>query len=116
MIRGVSLYQECQSNVAPFQLRLVSLPADVSTAPSVYDLVDQQGCLFLEGCGERMLRDISEFVDLRRREPVKPCSDPRLGRSRRRCLRFIRRLRSIGMLRCTTQRIDFIGSFFVWKK
>eukprot|EP00959_Pyramimonas_sp_CCMP1952_P188757 3947998-Pyramimonas_sp.AAC.1 len=70
MIRGVSLYEERQSNIVPFQLRLVSMPTDVSTAPSVCDLVDQQGRLFLEGCGERMLRDINEFVDLRQREPV----------------------------------------------
>eukprot|EP00959_Pyramimonas_sp_CCMP1952_P312300 6536676-Pyramimonas_sp.AAC.1 len=98
MIRGVSLCEECQSNSAPFQLRLASLPADVSAAPSVGDLVDQQGRLFLEGCGERMLRDTGEFESLRRRDPVKPYSDPRLARSRRQYLRFVRRLRDIGML------------------
>eukprot|EP00959_Pyramimonas_sp_CCMP1952_P334618 7007293-Pyramimonas_sp.AAC.1 len=63
-----------------------------------------------------MLRDINEFVDLRRRGPVRPCSDPRLGRSRRQHLRFIRRLHGMGVLRYTTRPIDFIGSFFVWKK
>eukprot|EP00959_Pyramimonas_sp_CCMP1952_P136336 2852948-Pyramimonas_sp.AAC.1 len=112
MIRGVPLCEECQSNIAPFQLRLVSLPADVSTAPFVGDLVDQQGRLFLEGCGERMLRDAGEFESLRRHGPAKPYSDPRLARSRWQCLRFVRRLRGIGMPRYATRPIDFIGSFF----
>ena len=87
-------------SIAPFQsAKLISMPDDVTDAPSDVDLVSNADH-YLGGGLERMLRPESEW-ETRDAELalIRPHIDPALKRSRRKYITVVRRLFSSGLFR-----------------
>ena len=117
LLRGRSAYggEAADQVLAPFRHNLVSLPASSESSPAVIDLVGDRCRQLLEGDGERILRaeaEVEQLLD----EGIGSYSDPLLVGSKGRYARFVRSLRSRGLLRFGRWAHERVGIFFVWKK
>ena len=78
--------------LAPFRPGLPSLPDSIAEAPALHQLLRGRARQYVEGQGERMLRDRESVCEVLERCPRVPFSEPSLVRSRRRYGDFARDL------------------------
>ena len=118
LIRGRSPYLggPPEDVLAPYRPGLPSLPESISEAPALRELLRGRARQYVEGQGERMLRDHVSVKEALERCPRVPFSEPSLVRSRRRYGDFVRDLARRGLVSFARQVSEMVGIFFVWKK
>eukprot|EP00971_Amphidinium_carterae_P332405 6466556-Amphidinium_carterae.1 len=115
--RGRSVYEALpsqQGELARLEISRLSLPADVSNAPRLEDVLAGEAAERLR-CLETSLRSPSE-VDAMNETlgKVQPYMDPSL--KGRKFSKFIARLCDVGLVSFTRHPRSFVGTFAVWKK
>ncbi|CAK0820065.1 unnamed protein product, partial [Prorocentrum cordatum] len=101
--------------LAPYRPGLPSLPDSISEAPELHELLRGRARQFVEGQGERMLRDLDGVKEMLVRCPRVPFSEPSLVRSRRRYSDFVKDLVKRGLVSFSRTVVEMVGIFFVWK-
>ena len=100
------------TTVAPYEFGSVSLPADLSSSRPAADLLHVEGRKLIEGCQKKLLRKPAEIEQLHREGGVRPYWDAKLKRNQREYRRFLARLWKLGLIRWTTEPIEFASLFF----
>ena len=106
MLQGRSVYDHMDSvtSLAPFELAQVSLPADLSEAPELSDVLPVEARVLLDGELKRMLpRNPEREMDA---ACFKTYTDPLL--TGRRYRQFVRLLQRRGMIRFTLSRRNVV--------
>jgi len=119
LLRGKALYGTdlADTNLAPYQFEIMSLPDDVNSSPDLVDLLPPDARRYLERMNQLMMRD---EADLRRLEETGPetipYTDKLLKSHPKKYRKFVVSLNSRGLLRFTLTPKQMVGIFFVWKK
>eukprot|EP00971_Amphidinium_carterae_P351274 6492020-Amphidinium_carterae.1 len=115
--RGRSVYEALpsqQGDVAKMEIERLSLPADVSTAPLLEDVLGGEALERLQGL-EAHLRPPGEIAAMNDAlGKVQPYMDPSL--KGRKFAKLVVRLREVGLVSFTQHPVCFVGTFAVWKK
>ena len=114
LLQGRSPYEldGVNANIAPFRMKLLSLPDSVLHCPELQEVLPPGPRAYLEGYQQRMLR-----VDLEPSAitPVVPHWDMSLKYNKKCYNSLVRRLFDIGLLRPVARSREKIGLFTVWK-
>ena len=118
LLRGRSAYGAASVNpvLASFRQSALSLPENSESSPCILELLSERGRRYVEGDGERMLRDEAERRNCEKETRANIYIDPLLARGGRRYARFVRDLGRRGLLRYGRWRSGDVGVFCVWKK
>ena len=111
LLRGRGLYQEDPSGdiLAPFEPGIVSIPDHTDGCKNIVDMVGAVGQFYLEGDGQRMLRDRAE-VEIELTElGLKAYNDPRLEHQRGVYAKFINMLLERNMVAFETDPKEHTG-------